>query len=362
MMNKSFNILLVCKLSDDTVEENVLLPLLASGRINKIYVLRETPAKFVSDKVEYLSECSNTHSKVRHVGRFLKGLRSCRKYNIDIIIGVLDIPHGFIGRAISMLTHIPYIHMTIAGHREFWSNGPKAEKFKLLYFKNSAAITVTGSITKQYLVDKGLDSNKIFIIPNLPNEAITQVTPKLYRKYDIVSFSRIDANKNIGLLIEALAILKEKRIYPKVAIAGSGDKLDEIMNLARERSVDAMIDFLGFIRGFEAKVDLLTSSRIFVSCSKGEGFPVSLIEAMNCGCVPVVSNVGDIADVVHNDINGYIYDDFNSPNVLAKHLENLLLHPKKAEELAAKAIRIHDSISVKQNGMIWTEIFSTIKG
>lgn len=351
-------VLVVCKLGDNTVKENVILPILASNKVSKVYVLRDRPAESFDSRVVYLTGNSESKNKWRHIAKFFTGLSACRKYGIGAIIGVLDIPHGLIGRTIGWITNIPYIHMTIAGHREFWLNGPTAEKLKLKIFGSGFAITVTGDVTRQYLIKKGVNPEKLYILPNLPDERIAQVQTSIEKDYDIVSFSRIDANKNVGLLIEALAILKAKAVTPKVAIAGSGDKLEEIKRLAQERQVDEQIEFLGYVSGFDNKVSLLTRSRIFISCSKGEGFPVSLIEAMNCGCVPVVTNVGDISDVVHNDVNGYIFDDYNDAHILADYLEKLINHPEIAERLSREALKIRESISVSENGKVWSRIFT----
>lgn len=351
-------VLVVCKLGDNTVKENVILPILASNKVSKVYVLRDRPAESFDSRVVYLTGNSESKNKWRHIAKFFTGLSACRKYGIGAIIGVLDIPHGLIGRTIGWITNIPYIHMTIAGHREFWLNGPTAEKLKLKIFGSGFAITVTGDVTRQYLIKKGVNPEKLYILPNLPDERIAQVQTSIEKDYDIVSFSRIDANKNVGLLIEALAILKAKAVTPKVAIAGSGDKLEEIKRLAQERQVDEQIEFLGYVSGFDNKVCLLTRSRIFISCSKGEGFPVSLIEAMNCGCVPVVTNVGDISDVVHNDVNGYIFDDYNDAHILADYLEKLINHPEIAERLSREALKIRESISVSENGKVWSRIFT----
>ncbi len=352
------NVLVVCKLGDNTVKENVILPILASNKVSKVYVLRDRPAESFDSRVVYLTGNSERKNKWRHIAKFFRGLSACRKYDIGAIVGVLDIPHGLIGRTIGWITNILYIHMTIAGHREFWLNGPTAEKLKLKLFGSGFAITVTGDVTKQYLINKGVNPEKLYILPNLPDERIAKVQTSIDKYYDIVSFSRIDANKNVGLLIEALAILKTKAVTPKVAIAGSGDKLEEIKILAKERQVDDQIDFLGYVTGFDNKVRLLTRSRIFISCSKGEGFPVSLIEAMNCGCVPVVTNVGDISDVVHNDVNGFIFDDFNDSHILADYLEKLIDHPEIAERLSREALKIRESISVAENGKVWSRIFT----
>lgn len=354
------NILVVCKLLDHTLRENVLLPLLSSRSVSRIYVLRDSKAEDVGERVIYLCPQQISSSKFRHVTKILRGIKAVHKYQIDAIIGVLNTPHGFIGRTIAIFTNTPYIHMTIAGHREYWVDGPWLEKINIRAFGSGAAITVTGSQTKQYLEKKGINGKMVFTLPNLPNEAFTKVEHNEVRHYDIVSFSRIDLNKNLILLIRALAKIK-KMYQPKVAIAGDGDQLENIKKAAHDFGVDRMIDFLGFVKGFDNKVKLLSDSKIFISCSKGEGFPVSLLEAMNCGCVPVVSNVGDIVDVINNDVNGYVFDDFDDETEFTELLMKLLADNDKITAMRQEAYKISNDISVANNGKVWDKVFDYIK-
>ena len=48
--------------------------------------------------------------------------------------------------------------------------------------------------------------------------------------------------------------------------------------MAKELAIGEYIDFVGYISDLEDKLRIYRNSRIFVSCSKGEGFPVSLLE------------------------------------------------------------------------------------
>lgn len=353
------NILVVCKLPDHTVRENVLLPLLCSNTINHIYVLRDKKGDDFNDRVTYLYPKATLGGKFRHFVKIWMGVKAVRLYNIGAIVGVLNTPHGFIGRIVGIMTRIPYVHMTIAGHREFWTDGPVMEKLNIWAFGHGAAITVTGKQTQQYLVEKGVRKDKIFILPNLPNEDFTKVETNDNRHYDIVSFSRIDLNKNIILLIKALARLKDK-FQLRVAIAGDGDQLENIKNAASEYGVSEMIDFMGYVSGFDNKVKVLSDSKIFISCSKGEGFPVSLLEAMNCGCVPVVSNVGDIVDVIQNGKNGYVFNDTDDETEFAGYLEQLLADSNSIAAMRQEAYKIKDEISVANNGKIWDKVFAYI--
>jgi glycosyltransferase involved in cell wall biosynthesis len=74
---------------------------------------------------------------------------------------------------------------------------------------------------------------------------------------------------------------------------------------------------------------------IFLLTSDFEGLPLALLEAMSCGCVPVVSNVGGIKQLDFDGI-GYKFDEFN-PEQIADKITCYTLHPAQYFEESNKA-------------------------
>ena len=56
---------------------------------------------------------------------------------------------------------------------------------------------------------------------------------------------------------------------------------------------------------------------IFLLTSDFEGLPLALLEAMSCGCIPVVSNVGGIKQLDFGGV-GYKFDGFNPEEIADK--------------------------------------------
>ncbi len=356
------NILYVCRLSDSKLKEK-LSPLLQAPHIEHVYVLRDFPGIAFNDRVTYLYPKKATKGIIRHILKVFKGVAYCRKYNIHAVLGVLNTPHGYIGKAISILTRLPYIHVTIAGHREFWLEGKLMEKLNAFLFKRAAFVMVTGNQTKKYLLDKGFDSKRVVILPNIPDDAflnISHVPSIKERECDIIFMSRIDKNKNLELLLKALSILKERKYSPSVWVVGDGPDLERMHELVSTLGLTEFVDFKGYVSKLEEKMATYKKGKIFVSCSKGEGFPVSLIEAMCCGCVPVISNVGDIVDAVEQGVDGYVYEDTDNPAELAEYLCQLFEDDSSLMKMSEKARRINTKISVDRNSEIWNGVFSKL--
>lgn len=345
-------ILLIAKLADSSIS-CILDPLIQSKNIEHVYVLRDTPGSFTSDKITYITHQSfNSKNKSRHFLKLKTALNICKQHGIDFIIGVLIYPHGYIGRLASIITGLPYIHVTIAGHREFWVLGKFMEKFNLLLFRKSHTITVTGMNTCKYLVKKGYTQQKIVILPNVI-EMNKFKDEKGTRDYDIVSLSRLDKNKNVSLLLKAIAHLN--KITPvKAIIAGDGPEYSNLVEEAKRLNIENNVHFPGWVDA-QQKKDIYNRAKIFVLCSKGEGFPLSLLEAMACGCVPIVTDVGDISDAVTNGLNGYIIKEDNEKE-LASILGTLINDPVKIRVLSTRAKEVKTKFAFGNVVDIWDRI------
>ena len=75
----------------------------------------------------------------------------------------------------------------------------------------------------------------------------------------------------------------------------------------------------------EEVIRLLKSADIFLSTSKWEGMPVSIIEAMACGAIPVVSACEGNIDLIRHGVNGFI---FNNRQEALDYIEILVKSPE----------------------------------
>lgn len=346
-------ILVVAKLSDSSLN-CIIEPIVQLNSVTKIFVLRDNPGNLDSEKVNFVyGRNLGNRSKVRHIRKIFSGIKICRSEKVDYIIGVLLYPHGYIGWLISKFTGVPYIHVTIAGHREFWIMGKVMEKINKIIFRKAHLITVTGSNSIKYLISNGFDPGRLKILPNvIKMENFEDYERK--REFDIVSISRLDKNKNVELLLKAVARLKE-RVNLKAIIAGDGPDLLNLKKTASELGIEKNILFPGWINETE-KNNIYNSASIFVLCSRGEGFPLALLEAMACGCVPVVTDVGDISDVVNDNYNGLIVSNYNEAEELAEKIYYLLKHPDKASLMASRAKEVRTRYSFENGVNSWERI------
>ena len=113
---------------------------------------------------------------------------------------------------------------------------------------------------------------------------------------------RIEPNKGMTELLAALKKLKAEGIRFKARFAGKEQTEGEYLPKFKEALGDDF-EYCGLVSG-ETKREFLDSFDVFVMPTYFEGLPMSLLETMSYGAVPVVTKVGSIPTVVKDGENG----------------------------------------------------------
>ena len=116
----------------------------------------------------------------------------------------------------------------------------------------------------------------------------------------IISVGRLEKQKNYHELIKSLSNSNFELI-----IYGSGSQKSELINLAKKLGVNMKIN-----KPIENNLLIkeLNKFRLFLSASNFEGNPKAVLEAMSCGCVPIVKYNENITDIITDNKNGYIFN------------------------------------------------------
>lgn len=161
---------------------------------------------------------------------------------------------------------------------------------------------------KETLINR-FGAKRVFVLPNCPSlpDSLPQI-PQINndnRPLVLGYLGRIEPNKGMTELLVACKKLKGNGIKFLLKFAGKEETPDEYLPAYREALGDCF-EYVGLVSG-ETKDAFLRSLDIFVMPTYFEGLPVSLLECMGYGVVPVVTPVGSIPDVVSNeegDTNG----------------------------------------------------------
>ena len=121
----------------------------------------------------------------------------------------------------------------------------------------------------------------------------------------IVTSARLVAVKNIDLLIEAANLLnrEEKNINFKVSVFGEGELRERLEQKVIKHSLEGKVFFHGH---YSPIYPVFRSADVFTLTSFNEGLPMSLLEAMSAGAIPVCTKVGGMAEVIEHGKSGFL--------------------------------------------------------
>ena len=119
-----------------------------------------------------------------------------------------------------------------------------------------------------------------------------------------VHVARCAPQKNQKLLFEVFKRLSKEKQHVQLLVIGDGYK-DSAFYCLKNNPV---FHFLGVKQNVG---DYLSVSDFFILSSSYEGLPLSLLEAMSMGCVPISTPVGGVPDVIKDGINGFLSDSLS---------------------------------------------------
>ncbi len=152
----------------------------------------------------------------------------------------------------------------------------------------------------------------------------------------LIFVGRHDTGKGIFDLIEIEKLLTQKGVKANWLILGKGPKTDEFK---KQWEGKTNVTFCTPVHASEV-AELLFQSDVFVFPTKFEGFPVSLLEAMSAGCVPIATDLpGGLRELVKDNVNGFLcsMDD----NIqFAEKIEWLYCNREKMMEMGTSSQKI----------------------
>lgn len=174
------------------------------------------------------------------------------------------------------------------------------------YFKKGRIIPIGISKEISLLIEEEYGIKNVLTINN--GVMLKNTNPSEERIYDFINVGRFSEVKNQMSLIKAFNEVVKVNKDLKMIIVGHGPLEEEIKKLVKSLKLESNVTI---ISNGESPYKYLVKSKVFVLPSHYEGNPLSLIEAFDCGCAAIASNVGGIPDVLKDNINGYLLENDN---------------------------------------------------
>lgn len=265
--------------------------------------------------------------------KFLYYLPSCKIVHIHHASDLnfwLSAGMGYLSKFFGKKT---LLHNHSADFHEFYEKSSQKNKNRIAkVFQN---ITATIVLSNHWLTwySQIAPKAKFFMLQNAI-EIPKDIVPKDIEADEVILIylARIEKRKGFFDLIEVMPQIIVKFPNIKLYVAGQGD-ITNANEMVKRNGLENNVIILGYINS-EERNSFLRRAHVLVFPSYNEGLPMSLLEAMSYGLVPITTPVGGIPDVVKQDENGHLIspgDTLALENSIGFILNSPMLYKKLSE-------------------------------
>lgn len=193
------------------------------------------------------------------------------------------------------------------------------QRVLLKYLRSNSKITVNGNWTNQPNNIIGFENPCLDQKDRMLGKQIC-ATKQIKNKLNYCFVGGMNPNKGVDKIIEMLEDITQHDNFGVFHFVGGGELL-ETLKLKSQAFADKLV-----FHGFLPKEDIYSiyeKSHFIVLPSKSEGFPKVIGEAMNFGCIPIVSDISCIGQYITHQKNGLLIHPVNTTQLKQCVLESL---------------------------------------
>jgi L-malate glycosyltransferase len=175
---------------------------------------------------------------------------------------------------------------------------------------------------------------------------------------DVVLTARLALEKRIDVFLQTVRHVADRLPRVRAVVVGDGELRPALERMASDLGIEGNVHFAGSHGDVE---QWLRRAKVFVLTSDLEGLPLSAMEAMMCGLPAVVSDVGDLGDLVEDGTSGYRVPR-RSPQQLAERIVELLSDEPRRRGFSEAARRSALRYSIEASGERWDGLIASLAG
>lgn len=191
----------------------------------------------------------------------------------------------------------------------------------------------------------------IWPLPSLNSAAASQAWRS--ERQQILAMGRLNPAKQFDLLIDVFSELS--RIYPdwELVIVGEGNERKKLEAKIKELHLENQVYLPGRVTNVTQWYNQAT---MYVLCSKHEGFPNTLVEAMAHGLAVISFDCPTgPAEIIREGVDGLLISPEAGQAGLKQAMICLMDDVELRKNLMQEAIKVRERFSISQIGKLWEQ-------
>jgi glycosyltransferase involved in cell wall biosynthesis len=231
-------------------------------------------------------------------------------------------------------SHIEFQRDILIDEYSRWGNPYKMEDGRidceLAEYEECDLIVVPSSFVRKTFMEKGINENKISLVPYGVDLSCFHPVPKTNKIFRVIYVGALSLRKGIPYLLQAFSDLNLPN-FEVWLIGGVTKEVKQIIN-----NFPGPFKYLGFIPRKEL-YRYYSQGSVFVLASIEEGLALVQSQAMACG-LPVIATTNTGAENLFTDgVEGFIIP-IRDPQVIREKVLYLYENPQVRDEMAQRAL------------------------
>lgn len=310
-------------------------------------------------RLHYLAQSEEQYDRISSLGRVILIRRLLKKIRPDVAVGFLEGGYGMF--VSSMGLHFKKVASARINPRYILEEGGSRGILNNMWFNHADAV-VMQTASQMKLLPSRCGWQNCTVIPNPVSESALKCPEHDFNRpfSRIVMVGRLDEQKDYPMAIEAMRLVHEKLPDIRLDIYGEGEQRVFLENKISELGLDGVVCLKGWTN------DTLSQygrSDLYLMCSRYEGMPNALMEAMACGlvCISTDCETGP-SDLISDGRNGFLIPVGDSSSMAERIISIAGISAKERAAMGAEAkATILSSYSSQMIGRRWEALLESLK-
>ena len=257
----------------------------------------------------------NLHEEIGNFNIIAGVIARTREFDIIHAHDWLTFPAGVHAKQVSGKPLVIHVHATDFDRSRGQVN-PTVYSIEKNGMDNADCIMCVSELTRQTVIRHYHQDpakciamhNAVYPLSQEIQEIVAQRKPDNAKREKVVTFlGRITMQKGPEYFVEAAALVLQRTRNIRFCMAGSGDMLNAMIELAAQRGIADRFFFPGFMKGKQV-YEVFRDSDVYVMPSVSEPFGISPLEAMQCGVPSIISHQSGCAEILDKCIKTDYWD------------------------------------------------------
>jgi len=240
-----------------------------------------------------------------------------------------------------------------------------ALRYAIWYYNHCRVLTTPGRDLYEEMQSAGLKvsyeqiSNPVDdgIFKPIKEEEVSSLLKEFdLPKETLVYAGRLAVEKNIEVIIQAMALVKNKVPAAVLAIAGHGKNAEDLKSLVKKLKLENNVKFLGTLNKIKL-AKLYQAAKAFVIMSTSEVQSMTILQALACGLPVIGAQARGIQECVKD--NGFLVP-VGDDKALAEKIVLLLKNDKIRKEFGKNALLFVKDYTIAETAKKWEDLFNKV--